>query len=80
MYGLDNDAVGCPYKEKNKEKNKEQSRAKSLIKLGYSAIFRDQFCKSCSLKESCLYYQGHQQAEDADILIAQHSHADVNIN
>ena len=70
LYGLDNQAVDCPYKE--------QSRAKSLIELGYSAIFRDQFCKSCSLKESCLYYQGHQQAEDADILIAQHSHADVN--
>ena len=70
LYGLDNDAVDCLYKN--------EDRAKKLMKFGYSGIFRDQFCKPCSKKENCLYYQGHQQAENADILIAQHSHAQVN--
>ena len=43
-------------------------------------MFRDLFCSFCSKQNSCLYYQGHQQAESADILIAQHSHAHNNPN
>lgn len=75
LYGLSNDAIDCPY-----QKAKGEKKAKKLIKCGHTRVFRDLFCSSCSKQNSCLYYQGHQQAESADILIAQHSHAHNNPN
>ena len=75
LYGLSNDAIDCPY-----QKAKGEKKAKKLIKYGHTRVFRDLFCSFCSKQNSCLYYQGHQQAESADILIAQHSHAHNNPN
>ncbi|HHZ91903.1 TPA: hypothetical protein EYN65_15580 [Candidatus Poribacteria bacterium] len=75
LYGLSNDAIDCPY-----QKAKGEKKAKKLIKCGHTRVFRDLFCSSCSKQNSCLYYQGHQQAESADIRISQHSHTHNNPN
>ena len=67
LYGLNHAEVECPFQQ--------QQQAQQLIANKSLDQFRQQYCQSCFKQDKCPYFQGYNKAKEADILIAQHAHA-----
>ena len=67
LHGITSPEVNCP----------KLKDGKKLLLKGHSTLFRKKYCSSCSLKESCKYYDSLEVAEDVNVLIVQHRHLNL---